>query len=258
MSGPTPNASTSAGAVSLDEPFELGLQVLDFLAELTVTTGKRTECVLGCCRGIVRTTGAEAFASFNKGAGAQTIKRFSEPGRSCENQCLHLIDGLRTSFYSRVLRTLKHTDHLYFAFARLGSRGGDTRKHCTRCHLGVGGVTLPLTIADRVVGSIDLDNPIAPIGQEACESGAVGTCALNSERVDLSQVARPPFELLVPAGGNGHVLLVKSDTSPVKSHRHVLVLMSIHSDDNLNGTTAYVTHGSCHLCLPWNMVQGLE
>ena len=37
---------------SLDEPFELGLQVLDFLAELTVTTGKRTECVLGCCRGI--------------------------------------------------------------------------------------------------------------------------------------------------------------------------------------------------------------
>ena len=158
---------------SLDEPFELGLQVLDFLAELTVTTGKRTECVLGCCRGIVRTTGAEAFASFNKGAGAQTIKRFSEPGRSCENQCLHLIDGLRTSFYSRVLRTLKHTDHLYFAFARLGSRGGDTRKHCARCHLGVGGVTLPLTIADRVVGSIDLDNPIAPIAQEACESGTV-------------------------------------------------------------------------------------
>ena len=60
-----------------------------------------------------------------------------------------------------------------FAFARLGSRGGDTRKHCARCHLGVGGVTLPLTIADRVVGSIDLDNPIAPIGQEACESGTV-------------------------------------------------------------------------------------
>ena len=35
------------------------------------------------------------------------------------------------------------------------------------------------------------------------------------------------------------MLLVKSDTSPVKSHRHMLVLMSVHSDDNLNGTTAY-------------------
>ena len=34
-------------------------EILDFLAELTVTTGKRTECVLGCCRGIVRTTRAE-------------------------------------------------------------------------------------------------------------------------------------------------------------------------------------------------------
>ena len=224
----------------LNEPFNLGLQVLDFLAELTVTTGKRTECVLGCCRGIVRTTGAEAFASFNKGAGAQTIKRFSEPGRSCENQCLHLIDGLRTSFYSRVFRTLKHTDHLYFAFARLGSGVGNTREYCPRCHLGVGGVTLPLAIADRVVWSIDLDNRIAPIGQEACESGAVGTCALNSERVDLSQVARPPFELLVPACGDRHVLLVKSDTSPVNGHRHMLVLMCVHSDDNLNGTTVDV------------------
>ena len=205
-----------------------------------------------------RRTLGRGGASCNKGAGAQTIKRFSEPGRSCKNQCLHLVDGLRTSFYSRVLRTLKHTDHLYFAFARLGSGVGYPCKHCARCHLGVGGVTLPLTIADRVVGSIDLNDRIAPIGQEACESGAVGTCALNSERVDPSQVARPPFELLVPAGGNGHVLLVKSDASPVKSHRHVLVLMSIHSDDNLNGTTAYVTNGSCYLCLPWNMVQGLE
>ena len=54
------------------------------------------------------------------------------------------------------------------------------------------------------------------------------------------------------------MLLVKSDTSPVKGHRHMLVLMSVYSDDNLNGTTADVTNVSCHLCLPWNMVHGLS
>ena len=38
------------------------------------------------------------------------------------------------------------------------------------------------------------------------------------------------------------MLLVKSDTSPVKGHSHMLVLMCVHSDDNLNGTTADVTN----------------
>ena len=148
VSGPTAEGFDQCWCRSLDEPFKLGLQVLDLLAELTVTTGKRTECVLGRCRGIVQATGAEASASFNKGAGGQTIKRFSELSRSCDNQCLHLVDGLGTSLYGRVLRALEHTDHLYFALARLWSRVGDTGKHCARCHLRICRIALSLAIAD--------------------------------------------------------------------------------------------------------------
>ena len=176
--GPQPCRSYAEGfdqcwCRSLGKPFKLGLQVLDLLAELTVTTGKRAKSILGrcrgivqatCCRGIVQATGAEASATFNKGAGGQTIKRFSELSRSCDNQCLHLVDGLGTSLYGRVLRALEHTDHLYFALARLGSRGGDTGKHCARCHLRICRITLSLAIADRPVRSVDLDDRIAPIG----------------------------------------------------------------------------------------------
>ena len=46
----------------LDELFELGLQVLDLLAESAVTTGKRTKCVLGRCSWTLQTTEAEASA----------------------------------------------------------------------------------------------------------------------------------------------------------------------------------------------------
>ena len=59
----------------LNGPFNLGPQVLDLLAELTVTTGKRTKCVLGRCRGVPQTTRAEASAPRSEGIGAETIKR---------------------------------------------------------------------------------------------------------------------------------------------------------------------------------------
>ena len=91
---------------------------------------------------------------------------------------------------------------------------------------------------------------MAPVGQEACESSTVGTGALYAERVNLSQAAGPPLELLVPADGDGHVLLVKPDTSPVNGHRHMLVLVSVDSDDNLNGTTADVTDCGILASLP--------
>ena len=40
-----------------------------------------------------------------------------------------LVNDLGASLYSRVSRSLEHTDHLDFAPARLGSRVGDTCKH---------------------------------------------------------------------------------------------------------------------------------
>ena len=71
------------------------------------------------------------------------------------------------------------------------------------------------------VGSIDFYDRVVPL------SGNVP--AFDPERVDLSQVARPLFEFLVPAGSNGYVLLVKSDTSLVYGDRHMLVLVSVDS-----------------------------
>ena len=50
VSGPMPKALTRAGRCRSGESFKFGLQVLDFLAELTVTTSKRTKCVLGPLR----------------------------------------------------------------------------------------------------------------------------------------------------------------------------------------------------------------
>lgn len=86
---------------------------------------------------------------------------------------------------------------------------------------------------------VDLEDGVASAGQEACETGPVGTCALNSERVDLSHGTRPPFDLLIPVGGSGYVLLFKPDTAPTDGHLHVLFLMCVHSDVNLVGATAY-------------------
>ena len=42
---------------------ELGLQVVDLLAELTVAAGKGAQGVSGRCQGTIQTTGAEALAA---------------------------------------------------------------------------------------------------------------------------------------------------------------------------------------------------
>ena len=60
------------------------------------------------------------------------------------------------------------------------------------------GSTLPFSIATDRSGLVYLKDLIPTIGEEACEPGAVGTRTLDAERVDLSQVARPSFEFLVP------------------------------------------------------------
>ena len=112
---------------------------------------------------------------------------------------------------------------------------------------------------------------MAPAGQEAGDSGAIGTGAFNPERANLSQAPGPPFELTVPERGcwhvtlsetntlavNGHrhmVVLVSVDsetnTLAVNGHRHMVVLVSVDSDNNLDSTTTFTTHNSCHSYLP--------
>ena len=90
---------------------------------------------------------------------------------------------------------------------------------------------------------------MTPTGQEASDSCAVGTRALYPEGVDRSQAAGPPLELLVPTGGRGHVVLAKSDTSPVNGHCHMLVFVSVDSDDHLSCAITLVTCDSDHVCL---------
>lgn len=57
----------------LSEPHQLGFQVVDLIAELTVAAGQRAKGVLGCCRGIDQWTGAEALAPSGQSAGGEPI-----------------------------------------------------------------------------------------------------------------------------------------------------------------------------------------
>ena len=73
---------------------ELGLEVEDLLAELTVAAGKGAQGVPGRCQGTVQTTGTEVLAARDQGTGSETIERFAKLGRGRDNQSLHLVDGL--------------------------------------------------------------------------------------------------------------------------------------------------------------------
>ena len=46
------------------------------------------------------------------------------------------------------------------------------------------------------------------------------------------------------------MVLGETDTLPVNGHRHMVVLVSVDSDDNLDSTTTFTTHNSCHSYLP--------
>ena len=93
---------------------------------------------------------------------------------------------------------------------------------------------------------------MAPAGQEAGDSGTIGTGAFNPERANLSQAPGPPFELTVPERGCWRVTLTETNTLAVNGHRHMVVLVSVDSDDNLDSTTTFTftTHNSCHSYLP--------
>ena len=53
-----------------------------------------------------------------------------------------------------------------------------------------------------------------------------------------------------PKRGCRRLMLVKADTLAVNGHRHMVVLVGVDSDDNLNSTTTFTTQNSCHSYLP--------
>ena len=114
---PYPEDADQGWRCGPDEPRQLGLQVLDFLTELTVSAGKRAEGVPGRHRGVVQATGTEAGTSRGQSSGGKTIERFAELGRGRDYQSLHLVGGLGASLDGRVLGALQHADHLDFALA---------------------------------------------------------------------------------------------------------------------------------------------
>ena len=65
----------------------------------TVAAGKGTQRVLYRCFWTVQTTRVEASALFDKSPDSQSVKLFVKLGRNCDNQCLHLVDGLSTGNY---------------------------------------------------------------------------------------------------------------------------------------------------------------
>ena len=91
---------------------------------------------------------------------------------------------------------------------------------------------------------------MAPTGQESGDSGTVGTGAFKPEGMNLSQAPGPPFELLLPMGGRHCVKLPQADPLTVNGHRHMLILVGVDSDDQLNTTTTFMTDDSCHFYIP--------
>ena len=83
------------------ESFQLGFQVLDLLAKLTVTAGKGSKSVLGRRRGIVQTTRMEARASRREGSCGETVEGFAQLSWGRNDQGFHLVNGLGASLYSR-------------------------------------------------------------------------------------------------------------------------------------------------------------
>ena len=93
-------------------------------------------------------------------------------------------------------------------------------------------------MTDRSIRSVDFNDDVAQVGQEARESGSVGTRAFYTECADLSQATRPLLELYVSKSGCRCVVLAEADTQLVNGHCYMLVLVSVYTDYNLNRTVA--------------------
>ena len=77
----------------------------------------------------------------------------------------------------------------------------------------------------------------------------VVTSALDPEGANLTQISGPPFELPIPVTGCWGVALGETHTLLVNGNGHVLVLVSIDTDDHLNSADDFVTDDCCHFCL---------
>ena len=82
-------------------------------------------------------SGPESHASCNQSAFGEPFEGLPQLGGSCDDQRLHLVDGLSPGLESRVLRGLQHADHLNLVHARFWSGMGYPGKHSTGCSRGL-------------------------------------------------------------------------------------------------------------------------
>jgi hypothetical protein len=188
-------------------------------------------------------------ASRGKGTRRQIIKYFAELSRGRDHQSGHLIERLSARFDGRVLGVLEHPEHLDLPLPGLGSRGGYSGQHRTGCHLRVGGITLPLLAPGGPVGSIDLDDGIASVGEEPSDSGTIRACAFDPERADLPLAAGPTFELHKPRRAGFHVTLCQANALLIDSYCYMRVSVSINSDNHLDGVATCPVYHCGHLDL---------
>ena len=147
-------------------------------------------------------SGPESHASCNQSAFGEPFEGLPQLGGSCDDQRLHLVDGLSPGLESRVLRGLQHADHLNLVHARFWSGMGYPGKHSTGSRLGVRWVTLPYPPTSRPIWPIDLNYGMSTACQEPSELRAVGPRALDPEALYVSMSAGPALEAGIPPGAS--------------------------------------------------------
>ena len=126
---------------------------------------------------------------------------------------------------------------------------GHSGQHLPRCHLRIGGVALSILESSGLDRPVDLDNGVASEGQEPGQSGSVGTGALDPKGVNFTELSGSPFQFPIPVTGRWGIAPSETHTLLVNGNGHVLVLVSIDSDDHPNSAYDFPVDDCCHFCL---------
>ena len=96
-------------------------------------------------------------------------------------------------------------DHFDRARTGLGLADRLTCQHGTSGAFGINGVAFALLMAQLPVGSVHLDDGVAPLAQEPGRAGTIRPGALDAERLDRSHRLGPEFKrgVALAAGRDG-------------------------------------------------------
>jgi hypothetical protein len=133
-------------------------------------------------RGLVR---AQPGAGDDQRRGGAAVQRFSQAGRSGDQQRLELVDGRGAGLDRATAGGAQRPDRLHDPVASLGDRGRGPGQHGPGGRLGVDRVRLAPLAAGPTVGSVDLHHPHALVQEHLGQSGAVAAGAFHPDRTQL-------------------------------------------------------------------------